>query len=196
MSPVAVDHQVPAPPHFTDRPLWEYAANWHALYVRHQHEKAVAQHLQQLGCSVFLPLYNEIRQWSDRRRQISLPLFPCYVFFAGDIERRVRILSTPGVISLVLASGRAAAIPAAELETIRIAAGGPLPVLPHPFLRSGDRVRVCKGPLAGIEGVVSRFRDCTRIVLSVETLCRSVAVEVDEGLIERVIPATTAPIAR
>lgn len=166
--------------------LAEQSAEWYALYTRHQHEQAVARHLAQRGFSVFLPLYSEVHRWSDRRRRVSLPLFPCYVFFAGDLERRLQILSTPGVCSLVAGGGRVAAIPAAELDAIRRVLSASLSVQPHPYLHAGDCVRVGSGPLAGIEGVVSRCKDATRIVLSVRTLCRSVSVEVDEALLDRI----------
>lgn len=165
------------------------AGDWHALYTRHQHEKSVALHLEQLGIQVFLPHYREIRRWSDRRKQVVLPLFPSYVFFCGGLERRLQILNTPGVCSLVASGGKVAVIPAAELRAIQRAMDGQLSVKPYPFVQSGDRIRVRSGPLAGLEGIVARVKDSMRIVLSVQTLCRSVAVEVDESIIERVLTA-------
>lgn len=161
------------------------AGDWHAVYTRHQHEKSVALHLEQLGIPVFLPLYREIRRWSDRRKEVVLPLFPSYVFFCGALERKLQILNTPGACSLVSSGGRVAVIPAAELRAIQRAVRE-RSVTPHPFIQTGDRIRVRSGPLTGLEGIVERVKDSTRIVLSVQTLCRSVAVEVDEAIIERV----------
>lgn len=170
---------------------------WHAIYVRHQHEIAVAHRLELLGFKVFLPLYREVRQWSDRRKQVNFPLFPCYVFFSGDpgvLNRRLAILNTPGVFSLVTCGGNLAVIPAAEFEPIVRVVASSAVVAPHPFLHAGDRVRVHKGPLAGIEGIVARIRDSRRdsgadsirIVLSVHTLCQSIAFEVDGSVVEQV----------
>ncbi len=165
--------------------LHAVAPEWHALYTRHQHERVVALHLEQLGCKVFLPLYRELRLWSDRRKQVSLPLFPCYVFFSGGMERKLQILNTPGVCSMVVSGGKIAAIPAVELDAIRKALHGSKAVEPCPFLRSGDRIRVRSGPLKGLEGIVARVKDSMRIVLSIEALCRSMAAEVNEGEVER-----------
>ncbi len=165
-------------------PLLSRSAEWHAVYVRHQHERAVAHHLQQLEFHVFLPLFREVRLWSDRRKRLSRPLFPCYVFFSGGLDRRLQILNTPGVCSLVMCAGKVAVIPACEMEPIGRVVLSNAAVAPHPFLRAGDRVRVRGGPLAGLEGLVARVKDSTRIVFSVETLCQSIAVEVDESMLE------------
>lgn len=167
------------------KPTSSPATDWHALYTRHQHEKSVASYLEQIGIQVFLPLSREVHRWSDRRKEIVRPLFPCYVFFSGGLERRIQIVNTPGVCSLVVSGGKIAVIPAAELDAIRRAVIGALRVEPHPFVYSGDRIRVHSGPLAGLEGIVARVKDSTRIVLSVQTLCRSIAIEVDETVIER-----------
>lgn len=162
------------------------SANWYALYTRHQHEKAVARHLEQMGFEVFLPLYREVHQWKDRRKSVVLPLFPCYVFFSGDLGRRFEILNTPGVFSLVCTGAKAGIIPAAELDAVRRAMTNPLSLEPHPFLQCGQRIRVHSGPLAGIEGIVVRKKDSLRIVISVEMLRRSVSIEVKEAVVERV----------
>ncbi len=161
-------------------------ASWYALYTRHQHEKAVAHHLERMGFNVFLPLYREVHQWRDRRKAVILPLFPCYVFFSGDLGRRFEILNTPGVFSLVCSGAKVGVIPAAELDAVRRAVTNPLSLEPHPFLQCGERIRVRSGPLAGIEGIVLRKKDSLRIVISVEMLRRSVSIEVKEATLERV----------
>jgi transcription antitermination factor NusG len=174
----------------TLRPEWggtpASAGNWYAIHTRHQHEKTIGHHLQQLGFDVFVPLYRAVHQWKDRRKQLDLPLFPCYVFFAGDLSRRFEILNTPGVFSLVASAGKPAIIPQAELEAVRTAAAIPERVEPHDYWQCGERVRIMGGAMAGLEGLVARKKDSVRVVLSVEILCRSVAVEVPETLLERV----------
>ncbi len=162
------------------------AGEWYALYTRHQHEKSIAQHLGQLGFNVFLPLYREVHQWKDRRKSVILPLFPSYVFFAGDLNRIFEILNVPGVCSLVSSRGKVSAIPASELEAVRRAVTSRLAIEPHPFLRCGERVRVHSGPMAGVEGIVTRKKGSLRLVLPVEILNRSVSVEVEEAHVERV----------
>jgi transcription termination/antitermination protein NusG len=161
-------------------------ADWYALYTRHQHEKSVAHHLEQMGFEVFLPLYREVHQWKDRRKIVALPLFPSYVFFTGDLGRRFEILNTPGVFSFVSCGLRVGVIPVAELEAVRRAITSPRFPQPHPYLQSGERVRVRSGLLAGIEGIVERRKDAVRIVISVEMLRRSVSVDLEEAVVERI----------
>jgi transcription antitermination factor NusG len=161
-------------------------AAWHAVYTRHQHEKTVANVLAGKQFEVFLPLYEANRRWKDRIARISLPLFPGYVFLRGDLERRLAILTTPGVHCLLSMGGRPAAIPDAEIEAVRRAVEARLQSEPCPFLRCGDRVRVTSGPLAGIEGIVARKKNSCRLVLSVELLEKSIAVEVDGTALERI----------
>lgn len=170
-------------------------SDWNALYTRHQHEKIIADYLARNGIEVFLPMYSVIRQWSDRRKCLSLPLFPCYVFLRSCFEQRWKILDTPGVHSFVMFSGRPAAIPDDEIAAIRKATGSSLRVEPHPFLRCGDWVRVKSGPLVGIEGILVRKKASYRLVLSLQLLGKSMAVEVDAFTVEPLLQRTAASFA-
>src|ERR1700730_13769531 len=126
---------------------------WHVLYTRHQHEKAIAYILSTKGFEVFLPLYSAAHRWHDRTKQLSLPLFPCYVFIKGGLERRLHIMTTPGVHDFVKFAGRLAIIPEAEIEAVLRLVESRLSAEPHPFLNCGDRGRVRAGPLEGTEGI-------------------------------------------
>ena len=159
---------------------------WCAIYTRHQHEKVIAQVLSLKGLEVFLPLYDSTRRWKDRTVQLSLPLFPCYLFLRGMKDRRLDVVTTPGIVSILSVNGEVAAIPESEIESIRKAIEWGNRVEPHPFLRRGDRVRVISGPLQGLEGILVRRKNLYRLVLSVELLERSAAVEVDVSSVERV----------
>ena len=159
---------------------------WRAIYTRHQHEKMIAQVLSAKGLQVFLPLYNSTRRWKDRTVHLSLPLFPCYLFLRGMEERRLDVVTTPGIVSILTVNGEPAAIPESEIESVRRAIEWGNRVEPHPFLRCGDRVRVVAGPLQGLEGILVRKKNLCRLVLSVELLERSAAVEVDVSSVERV----------
>lgn len=169
-----------------DSNIVDELSGWHAIYTRHQHEKVIARLLTEKGFEIFLPLYQTARRWKDRTKQLSLPLFPCYVFILGGMERRLDIVTTPGIHSFVTVGNRAAAIPQAEIEAIRQAVAKGSGVEPHPFLKSGDWVRIKAGPLEGIEGILIRKKNSFRLVLSVELLQKSVAVEVDATMVERV----------
>jgi transcription antitermination factor NusG len=159
-------------------------ANWYAIYTRHQHEKTVAETISNNGFEVFLPLYSIVRQWKDRKKHLFLPLFPCYVFLHGGLDRRMKVLSTPGVFSIVGIGGQPVAIQATEIEAIRRAVTSDLRVEPHPFLQCGDRVRVKAGPMKGTEGILIRKKSSFRLILNAELLQRSIAVEVDALSIE------------
>jgi transcription antitermination factor NusG len=162
------------------------SGSWCAIYTRHQHEKAIAQILSAKGIEVFLPLYNATRRWKDRTVHLSLPLFPCYLFLRGMKERRLEVVTTPGIVSILSINGEPATIPESEIESVRRAIEWGNRVEPHPFLRCGDRVRVISGPLQGLEGILVRKKNLYRLVLSVEILERSAAVEVDVSAVERV----------
>lgn len=165
---------------------------WYALYTRHQHEKTVADLLARKNFTVYLPLYESSRRWKDRVKQLSLPLFPSYVFVQGGLDRQLQMLTTPGVFSVVNCAGKAQPIPEPEISAVRRMVEGPLRAEPHPFLKCGDRVRVKRGPLEGLEGILSRTKGLFRLVVSVEMLAKSVAVEVDASLVERVAPRDSA----
>lgn len=159
-------------------------SGWWALYTRHQHEKAVAGMLSAKGFEVFLPLYESIRRWKDRNMMLSMPLFPCYVFVRGGINRRLQVVTTPGVHMILFSGENVAIIPEAEIQAIRAVTEGPFQIEPHPFLKCGERVRVRQGPLEGVEGVLVRKKKLHRLILSVEMLAQSVAVEIDAADVE------------
>jgi len=159
---------------------------WYAIYTRHQHEKMVAQILTSKGFNTFLPLYATTHKWKDRTKALSLPLFPCYVFLKGDIERRLQIVTTPGIFGLVSSGGQPAAIPDVEIEAIQRVIESGTHVEVHPFLKCGNRVRVKCGPLAGIEGILVRKKSVSRLVLTVEILGTAAAIEVSAFQVEAV----------
>jgi transcription antitermination factor NusG len=161
-------------------------SHWWALYTRHQHEKVVADMLSAKGFEVFLPLYDSIRRWKDRQKLISLPLFPCYVFVRGGLHRRLQVVTTPGIHMILSHGAEVAVIPEDEIGAIRRTIEGPCRMEPHPFLRCGERVRVIRGSLQGIEGLLVRKKNQFRLVLSVEMLAKSVAVEIDASDVEPV----------
>jgi len=159
---------------------------WYALYTRHQHEKMVHQILTNKGFDTFLPLYSTTHNWKDRTKALSLPLFPCYVFLKGGIERRLQILTTPGIYGLVSSAGQPAAIPDIEIEAIRRVVESGTQVEAHPFLKCGNWVRVKCGPLTGIEGILVRKKNIARLVLSVEILGTAASIEVAAFQVEAV----------
>jgi transcription antitermination factor NusG len=157
---------------------------WWALYTRHQHEKTVAEMLLCKGLEVFLPLHESMRRWKDRQKLLSLPLFPGYVFVRGNLSRRLQVLTKPGVHMILSRGEEIAVVPEDEILAIRRAVEGPYRIEPHPFLKCGERVRVTRGSLEGVEGILVRKKNLYRLVLSVDMLARSVGVEVDAADVE------------
>jgi len=169
------------------------ASDWYALYTRHQHEKTVAQVLRRKGFEILLPLYESVRRWKDRTKVLSLPLFTCYVFLKGGLERRWEVLNTPGIYELLSTRGQPIAIPTAEIDAIQQVMKSGLRLEPHRFLKIGELVRIKRGPLAGLQGLLVRQKNVYRLVISVEMLGRAAAVEVDSFLVERLAKLSVIP---
>jgi transcription antitermination factor NusG len=156
---------------------------WYALVVRPKHEKAVNDYLGMRGLDAFCPVYRTRRRWSDRMKEVDLPLFAGYVFCRFSYEQRLAALGTPGVRSVVTVKTVPQAISESEIQALQSIGKSGLPAKPWPFLRTGQRVRIELGSLAGLEGILVREKDLFRVVVSVELLMRSVAVEVDRDSI-------------
>ncbi|MBZ5511346.1 MAG: UpxY family transcription antiterminator [Acidobacteriia bacterium] len=161
-------------------------AEWYALYTRSRHEKQVAARLQQLDIEYFLPVYSSVRRWKDRRVNLQLPLFPGYIFVQTSFQHRIQVLSVPGALRFVAFSGRPAALPESDLLRLRIGLDHGIRAQPHPYLKVGRRVRVCSGPLAGTEGILLRKKNQFRLIVSIDLIMRSVAVEIDSADVEPV----------
>ena len=161
---------------------------WYAIQTRSRQEKAVTAQLQEKGISTFLPVSAQVHRWSDRSKTVEVPLFPGYTFvrLSPSIELCSIVLRTMGVVGFVGNHGRGLPIPDKEVEDIQALIASKLRVEPHPFIKCGDWVRVKCGPLEGIEGILVRKKNVCSLVLSVELLGRSAAVEVDSSIVERV----------
>ncbi len=160
--------------------------NWHALYTCPRHERAVAHQIEQRSIACFLPLYRSVRRWKDRRKELELALFPGYVFVRLALEDRLRVLQLPSAVRLVSFKGQPAVLPESEIEALRERLTRGSGFEPHPYLCVGRRVRVCGGPMQGLEGIIVRRKDRSRLVFSLDLLMRSVSVEVDESDVEPV----------
>jgi len=156
------------------------AEQWFAVHVHARHEKVVEQELRLSGITTFLPLVKEVRNWSDRRKVVELPLFSCYLFvkLLPTNDRRVRVLRVNGVLKFVGSGRIGIPIPDDQIHAVRTLLEEELPLCSHPFLKIGQRVRVRGGALDGVEGILqSRDRDCT-LVVSVDAIQRSLSVRI------------------
>jgi transcription antitermination factor NusG len=140
---------------------------WYALYVRSRHEKAVEKGLRGKGYTVFSPSYRTKRKRVDRIAEIDVALFPGYVFCHFDSNKRLPVLMTPGIVRVVGPGNRPEPVDDTEIASIRTLALSGCPVQPWPFLRSGQRIRLQAGPLAGAEGIFLRVKDEHHLVVSI-----------------------------
>jgi transcription antitermination factor NusG len=157
---------------------------WYAAYTSANHEKRVAEQLNLRSVDHFLPLYDSVRRWKDRRMKLQLPLFPGYVFVYLALRDRLRVLEAPGVAKLVGFNGTPAALPQQEIEALRTSLGGGVCAKPHPYLKVGRRAQVKAGPLEGMQGIVVRRKNGLRFVISLDLIMRSVAVEMEGADLE------------
>ena len=154
---------------------------WYAAYTRSHHEKCVAEQLQTRTVEHFLPLYETMRKWKDRRKRMKLPLFPGYIFVRIALQERLRVLVVPGVVRLVGFDNQPAALPDNEIEALRSVMGRGLRSEPHPYLTVGRKVRIARGALQGMEGVLVRKKGRVRLVLSIDLIRQSAMIEVDSA---------------
>lgn len=159
---------------------------WFAIHTRSRHEKSIAARLDAQATETFLPLHRSRHTWKNGvHADVEMPLFPCYLFARIDPGNRLRLLQTPGVLGFAATTARPTAIPNDEIALLRTATEK-LAAEPHPYLNCGDGVRIAQGPLAGMEGILIRRKQEWRVVLSIEAIMRSIAVEVSEFDIEPV----------
>lgn len=162
------------------------STKWFAAYTATHHEKHVHEQLADRRVESFLPLYSCRRQWKKRVPEtVELPLFPNYVFVRISRSERTAVLGTPGVFSIVGSGADAWELPEREIEALRKGLQE-RKIEPHPYLTVGERVRIRAGVMAGIEGVLVRKKNDFRVLLSLDAIMRSVAVEVDADDIEPV----------
>jgi transcription antitermination factor NusG len=158
-------------------------ASWYAVTTKSRQEKVVGSMLDYLEVPNFLPLINEERRWTDRRQIVAMPLFQGYVFvrITTSGEFQLRVLKVPGVVDFVRSRSGPLPIPEKEIEDVRAVLSHGVGCSPYPFLKAGDRVRVVRGSLVGIEGTFIRSGSQSKLVISVEMIQRSVAVSVCES---------------
>jgi transcription antitermination factor NusG len=159
---------------------------WFAVYTASRHEKRVVQHLEHRRIEHFLPVYRVEHRWRDGSRvALDLPLFPGYVFVRIFRQDRVGVLDVPGVVSMIGTGPRPSPLPDFQVEALR-AGLDPTRAEPHPLLAVGQRVRIKVGALAGLEGIVIRKKSGIRVVLTLDLLMQSIAIEVDGDDVEPV----------
>jgi transcription antitermination factor NusG len=161
-------------------------SQWFAVWTRSRQEKSAATMLTALGVPHFLPLKSEVHQWSDRKQTVTVPLFTGYLFVRTDLARdsRLRVLNTSGVAGFVGNQSGPLPIPDHQIESIRTILEARVECTVTPLLNEGDRVRVLRGPLSGVEGKLVRSNSSSRLSISIETIHKSLLVNVSRNDVE------------
>ncbi|MFB3916885.1 MAG: transcription termination/antitermination protein NusG [Terriglobales bacterium] len=159
-------------------PLEYREPHWYAVYTFPRHEKTVQEQLLLRSVPSYLPLYESRSRWKDRMVRLQLPLFPGYVFVRIPLRQRLRVLEIPGVVRLVGFNGHPAVLQDDEIESLQRSLAVRNAV-PFPYLATGKRVHIKSGPLQGLQGVVVRRKGKLRIVVSVDSILRSISLEIE-----------------
>src|SRR5437879_5401754 len=154
--------------------------HWFVAYTVANHEKRVARQLADRAILHYLPLYQSVRQWKDRKMRLDLPLFPGYVFVQIALRDRLKVIQIPSLVQLVGFGGQPTALAESEVAAIRTCLEHKRRIEPHPVISTGQRVRIVRGALTGVEGILVRKKGISRLVLCVSLIMRAVAIEVDE----------------
>jgi len=167
-------------------PLETDTRRWFALQVRTRWESSTAVLLSGKGYEALLPTYKTKKRWNGRLSEIDAPLFPGYVFCRFDALKRLPVLVTPGVISVVGRGRVPLPVDDSEITAIQTVVGSGLRAEPWPYLELGQKIRIERDALAGLEGILVNFKGSNRIVVSVTLLHRSVALEIDRSCVKSV----------
>ncbi len=171
--------------------------SWYALTTRSRQEKLASMALESLGITHFMPVIDEEHKWSDRRKVITVPLFPGYLFVQAAItsEIQLSIRKVRGIVDFVRNHSGPLPVPDNEIESIRTLVSRSAECSPHPMPAIGERVRVVRGSLAGVEGTLARYAGRFRLVVSVEIIQRAVSINVAVSDVERIlqVPALQEP---
>jgi len=160
---------------------------WYAIQTLSRHEKVVRRQLEMRNVEHFLPTTRQLSQWSDRKKQVEVPLFTGYCFARFSFTDRLPVLQSQGVVGVVGSGGRPESIPDDEIDSLRKLVNNSPHYSYHPYLREGMLVCVIQGPLQGVKGRLVRESSHSRLILSITLIQRSISVEIDA--------ANVAPLA-
>ena len=161
---------------------------WYVLYLRSRYEKRVHEELVQRGIESFQPIVTEVRQWSDRKKKVEVPLFPGYDFVRIELTQKLRVLEVDGVVKFVaIGTANPTPVPDGQIESLKLVIASPKTIRKEKSpLDHGELVKVMSGPFAGAQGIVVRAKNSTRVVISIDSIQQAVSVEVAAEQLEPV----------
>jgi transcription antitermination factor NusG len=158
---------------------------WYAVYTKSRQEKALEQRLTETGIEAYVPIQKVVRQWSDRKKLVEVPLIRSYCFVKIHMTRYYDVLNTPGAVRYIWFSGKPAAIPDRQIDILKVITGANIPVdvIPSGF-KPGARVRITAGPMTGIEGELIRLAGKNKVVIRIEHLNQAIALTISPMILE------------
>ena len=155
-------------------------ARWYAVWTRSRQEKVAAAALTLLGIYHYLPLNSELRRWSDRMQMVEVPLFTGYLFVCINLlnNSKLQVLKVLGIAGFVGTQAGPITIPGQQIEDIRTVLSAGVECSVQPFLKQGDRVRVVRGALAGVEGTLVHANSTSRLLISIEMIRQSLSLNI------------------
>jgi len=157
---------------------------WYALYLRSRYEKKVSAELGKKGVESFLPLVEEVHTWSDRKKKVMEPLFRGYIFVRTDLHDRESVLRTSGVVRFVGIKNKPSRIPDVHIDWLRRVTAGSPEVQHERYVEVGEKVRIVSGPFAGIEGIISRVKGISRVIVSIAAIEQSFSIQVPSDFVK------------
>ena len=159
--------------------------NWYAIYTRPHHEKRIFERLKEAHVEAYLPLRTTLKQWSDRKKKVSEPLFSCYLFVRINTRDYFKVLNTPGVVRYITFEGKAVPIPDSQIQLIKkLLEFEPEPLENSVILHPGDQVEIIAGPLLGIQGEMIEFSGKKRIIIRIREIDKSLLVNIPSNLLK------------
>jgi len=159
---------------------------WHAVYLKSRHEFKVEKKFAETNIDAFLPVIERLRNWKDRKKLVTFPLFPGYIFvhIPDDYNSTLSVLKTSGVVRFLTLEGKPAPIPEDQINYLKKLIENKEQIDPHPYITEGQRVRITSGPLAGVEGILMEKRNQNLLILSIDLLKQGASVKIDAFDIE------------
>ncbi|MCK9421335.1 MAG: UpxY family transcription antiterminator [Bacteroidales bacterium] len=161
--------------------------HWFAVYTKSRQEKKLEQRLKEIGIEAYVPIHKVVRQWSDRKKMVEVPLIRSYCFVKIVYKQYFDVLNTPGAVRYVWFSGKPAAIPDRQIDILRVITGADVAVdcIPVHF-KPGTSVRITAGPMAGIQGELIRLAGKNRVIIRIDHLDQVLIINISPMLVEEV----------
>lgn len=157
-------------------------SSWYAIHTRSRHEFVVKDELLKKNYEVFLPTVDKLRKWKDRKKIVTFPMFSGYLFVKTEItkEKLLEILKTRGVVRVLGYTPLSPApVPEVQIENLKKLVSSGIQADPYPYLKEGELVRIKKGPLEGVTGILKKRENIYKLVLSIDLLQRSISIAID-----------------